>query len=113
MCIRDRDKPGTAADAGRDRWPVTAAERAALRCGVARRLSLIHIFDLGDVAVHTVGERQNRRDADDADRPGEGRHDGAALLGHEEMCIRDRAWSACSAAWSSTFQRRSVLSLVL
>ena len=41
------------------------------------------LLDLGDVAVHTVGERQNRRDADDADRPGEGRHDGAALLGHE------------------------------
>ena len=37
VCADGADKPGTAADAGRDRWPVTAAERAALRCGVARR----------------------------------------------------------------------------
>ena len=36
-----------------------------------------------DVVVHAVGERQNGRDADDADRAGEGRHDGAALLGHK------------------------------
>ena len=41
------------------------------------------LLDFGDIAVHTVGERQDRRDADDADRTREGRHDGAALLGHQ------------------------------
>ena len=48
--------------------------------GVARERVLLH---LGDVAVYAVGERQDRRDADDADRAGKGRHEGAALLGHE------------------------------
>ena len=36
-----------------------------------------------DVVVHAVGEREYGRDADDADGAGEGRHDGAALLGHK------------------------------
>ena len=36
-----------------------------------------------DVVVHAVGERQDGRDADDADGAGERRHDGAALLGQK------------------------------
>ena len=36
-----------------------------------------------DVVVHAVGEREYGRNADDADGAGEGRHDGAALLGHK------------------------------
>lgn len=36
-----------------------------------------------DVGVGPVGQRQDGRDADDADRPREGGHQGAALLRHE------------------------------
>ena len=38
------------------------------------------LLDIGDVAVHAVRERENRSDADDADRAREGGHEGAALL---------------------------------
>ena len=41
------------------------------------------LLGLLDVVVHAVGQRQNGGGAHDADRAGEGRHDGAALLGHE------------------------------
>ena len=38
------------------------------------------LLDIGDVAVHTVREREDRGDADDADRAREGGHEGATLL---------------------------------
>ena len=41
------------------------------------------LLDLFDVVVHTVGERQNRRDADNADRARKRRHGRTALFGHE------------------------------
>ena len=44
------------------------------------------LLDLFDVVVHAVGERQNRRDADNTDRARECRHSRTALLGHEVAC---------------------------
>ena len=41
------------------------------------------LLDLFDVAVYAVGQRQNRRDTDNANRARKGRHGRAALLGHE------------------------------
>ena len=41
------------------------------------------LLDLFDVAVYAVGQRQNRRDTDNANRPRKGRHGRTALLGHE------------------------------
>ena len=41
------------------------------------------LLDLFDVVVYAVGERQDRRNADNANRTRKGRHDRAALLGHE------------------------------
>ena len=41
------------------------------------------LLDLFDVAVYAVGQRQNRRDTDNANRACKGRHGRAALLGHE------------------------------
>ena len=41
------------------------------------------LLGLGDVVLRAVGERENQRDADDADRPGKGREEGPPLLGHE------------------------------
>ena len=40
-------------------------------------------FGLCDVCVRAVGQREDRRDADDADGPREGGHEGAALLRHQ------------------------------
>ena len=41
------------------------------------------LLDLFDVAVYAIGQRQNRRDTDNANRARKGRHGRAALLGHE------------------------------
>ena len=41
------------------------------------------LLDLFDVAVYAIGQRQNRRDTDNANRPRKGRHGRAALFGHE------------------------------
>ena len=41
------------------------------------------LLDLFDVAVYAVGQRQNRRDTDNANRARKGSHGRAALLGHE------------------------------
>ena len=41
------------------------------------------LLDLFDVAVYAVGERQNRRNADNADRTSKGRHSRTALLGQK------------------------------
>ena len=41
------------------------------------------LLDLFDVVVYAVGERQDRRNADNANRTCKGRHGRAALLGHE------------------------------
>ena len=41
------------------------------------------LLDLFDVAVYAVGQRQNRRDTDNANRARKGRHGRAALLSHE------------------------------
>ena len=41
------------------------------------------LLDLFDVAVYAVGQCQNRRDADNANRPCKGRHGRTALLGHK------------------------------
>ena len=41
------------------------------------------LLDLFDVAVHAIGERQDRRDTDNANRARKGSHGRAALLGHE------------------------------
>ena len=41
------------------------------------------LLDLFDVAIYAVGERQNRCDANNANRTCKGRHGRAALLGHE------------------------------
>ena len=41
------------------------------------------LLDLFDVAVYAVGQRKNRRDADNANRPRKGRHGRTALLGHK------------------------------
>ena len=41
------------------------------------------LLDLFDVAVYAVGQRQNRRDTDNANRARKGRHGRAALFGHE------------------------------
>ena len=41
------------------------------------------LLDLFDVAVYAVGQRQNRRNTDNANRPRKGSHGRAALLGHE------------------------------
>ena len=47
---------------------------------VARKRILLDLFD---VAVYTVGQRQNRRDTDNANRPRKGRHGRTALFGHK------------------------------
>ena len=47
---------------------------------VARKRVLLDLFD---VAVYAVGQRQDRCDADNANRARKGRHGRAALLGHE------------------------------
>ena len=41
------------------------------------------LLDLFDVAVYAVGQRKNRRDADNANRARKGRHGRTAFLGHE------------------------------
>ena len=41
------------------------------------------LLDLFDVIVHAVGQRQNRRDTDNANRARKGRHGRAALLSHK------------------------------
>ena len=41
------------------------------------------LLDLFDVIVHAIGQRQNRRDTDNANRARKGSHGRAALLGHE------------------------------
>ena len=41
------------------------------------------LLDLFDVAVYAVGQRQNRRDTDNANRPRKGRHGCTALFGHK------------------------------
>ena len=41
------------------------------------------LLDLFDVAVYAVGQRQNRRDANNANRTCKGSHGRTALLGHE------------------------------
>ena len=41
------------------------------------------LLDLFDVVVHAVGERQNRRDADNANRTRKGSHGRTALFGHK------------------------------
>ena len=41
------------------------------------------LLDLFDVIVHAIGERQDRRNTDNANRTCKGRHGRAALLGHK------------------------------
>ena len=41
------------------------------------------LLDLFDVAVYAIGQRQNRRDTNNANRARKGSHGRAALLGHE------------------------------
>ena len=64
--------------------PAHHGRQVIILLGYGERIARERILlDLFDVVVYAVGERQDRRDADDADGPRKSGHGRAALLGHE------------------------------
>ena len=64
--------------------PAHHGRQVVILLGDRKRITRERILlDLFDVIVHAIRERQNRRDADNANRPRKGRHGRTALLGHE------------------------------